>query len=115
VTSWPSPTPIRGGKARLLVYGVDEHQHVYWYHPAWPPSAAPPVPLVDAAGVGPHELPEAIRHPLDGRRLQIVALLFDRPLSVDEVERALLGADGLEALARRMDASLVQRFFTVTP
>ena len=102
------------GRAHLLVFGVDEHRHVYWYHPAWPAGAAAPAPVAAAAGVGPHELPEAIRHPLDGRHLEIDAVLSARPLSVEETERAV-AAGALESLAAGAGGTITKRTFTVAP
>jgi hypothetical protein len=75
------------GKRYLLVYGVDEHGHVYWFHPAWPVGAPPPSAVAARSGPGPHELPEAVRHRYDGHHLRITAALSDERLGVDAVER----------------------------
>lgn len=86
-----------GGQPYLLVFGVDEHRHVYWFHPAWAPGQSPPVAVTAAPGPGPHELGEAIRHGLDGRRLLVRALLADRPLAVAEVEADIQRAPSWDA------------------
>jgi hypothetical protein len=90
------------GKRYLRVFGIDEHRHVYWFHPSWPanwPAGRPaPRSVPAAAGPGPHELPEAIRHELDGRRLTITTLLSDRPLDVVGVEAALRATRAPDAL-----------------
>jgi hypothetical protein len=74
------------GKPFVLVFGVDEHRHVYWFHPAWLPGQAPPSAVAAAPGPGPHELREAIRPALDGRRLVVRALFADRPLQARDIE-----------------------------
>ena len=35
----------RSGKRYLMIFGIDEHRHVYWYYPAWANPAEDP--LVD--------------------------------------------------------------------
>jgi hypothetical protein len=74
------------GHRRLLVFGVDEHGHVFWYHPAWNDAHANPAAVAIAAGPGVHELPEAIAHDLDGQRLFIHAVFTDREITVREIE-----------------------------
>ena len=72
----------------LMVYGRDEHGHVYWFHPAWSDPAASPgaVPIERHGGLV--ELPEAVAHSHDGSRLVIHGRFLDHPVSVREVERA---------------------------
>ena len=86
------------GKRFLMVFGVDEHRRVYWFHPAWPVGAAPPLAVRAAEGPGPHELTEAIRHQLEPGALRIHALFCDHPLSATTVEAAVRGARDLEGL-----------------
>jgi RNA polymerase sigma-70 factor (ECF subfamily) len=74
------------GYRRLLVYGVDEHRHVYWYYPAWSDPVADPHAIGVAPGVELRELPEAIRHAIDGRELTIHAVFLDEDTSVRAVE-----------------------------
>jgi hypothetical protein len=86
------------GKAFLMIFGVDEHRHVFWFHPGWPPGQPAPLSIPAVAGPGPHELPAAIGHALDGRRLTVHAVWSDAPLSVNAVEeqvRAAAGADNI--------------------
>lgn len=82
----------RNPKARkfLLVFGIDEHRHVYWYHPSWSDAAQDPEAVPIRPGDDLVELPEAIAHPLDGHTLTVHALLLDRPLRVREVEERVL-------------------------
>jgi hypothetical protein len=87
----------------LLIFGVDEHRHVYWFHPAWPVGAAPPSAVRAAPGPGPFELPEAIRPHTDGRQLTIYALLSRQSITVETVEAAIRRA-GPSALATAFGA-----------
>jgi hypothetical protein len=75
------------GLRYVLVYGADEHGHVYWFHPAWPVGAPPPAAVEARVGPGPYELPDAVRHAFDGRRLHVTAVLSDERLGVDAIER----------------------------
>lgn len=105
------------GRRYVAILGVDEHRRVYWFHPAWPTGTPPPVALPTAVGPGPHEIPEAIRHVIGGRRLVLHTLLADRALGVEEIEAAI-GASGEEgALASRLggDIVVVDRNVDVSP
>jgi hypothetical protein len=104
-----------GGKAHVLVFAIDEHRHVYWYHPAWPEHAPAPAPLPALAGAGPHELPDAIRHALDGRHLDVFAAFSDVPVSIEAVELAARTPAGMDALAAEGKVSLVRRTLEVSP
>jgi hypothetical protein len=75
------------GFERLLVYGVDEHRHVYWYYPAWSNPSDDPDAIALTAGPEVHELPDAIAHDIDGDRLTIVAVFLHEDTSVRRVER----------------------------
>jgi hypothetical protein len=74
------------GKARLMVFGVDEHRHVYWFYPAWTTGTDDPVAVAVAPDAQRHELPDAVRHAFDGSALEVHALFVDAPLSVKQVE-----------------------------
>jgi hypothetical protein len=73
----------------LLVFAVDEHRHVYWYHPAWIDEGTPPVALAISRAAGIHELPEAIGHSYDGTELMLYAVFTDQALSVRDVEERM--------------------------
>jgi hypothetical protein len=75
------------GFQRLLVYGVDEHRHIYWYYPAWSNPADDPHAVTLSTGPEVRELPDAIRQDLDGAQLTIVAVFLDDDTSVRRVER----------------------------
>ena len=89
-------------KRRLMVFAVDEHRHVFWYHPAWQDVRDDPVGVPIAADEGVHEIPQAVRHRFEGERLQLFGVFDDRDTSVREVEaavaRAPLDAHGQLAL-----------------
>ena len=85
-----------GDAKYLLVFGVDEHHHVYWYHPAWlDPSKKPMAVKISSDDEAEHELPEAIVHPLDGEKLEVVAVFVSKQVSVADVEQKIAehGAD----------------------
>jgi hypothetical protein len=81
------------GRRHLLVFAVDEHRHVYWYHPAWDEAARDPVAVAISTAAGVHELPEAIGHAYDGSELTVHALFTDEALSVRTVERWISTAE----------------------
>jgi hypothetical protein len=96
-----------GGEATyLLIFAVDEHRHVFWYHPAWSDAAEDPASIRIQTTPGSHALHEAIRHELDGEELEIHALFTREPLTVRAVERRLasggpaLEEDGTDATLR---------------
>jgi hypothetical protein len=101
----------------LLIFGVDEHRHVYWFHPAWRVGAPPPAAVRASAGPGPFELPEAIRQHTDGRQLTIYALLSGQPLQADTVEAAIrrAGAAGPSAATFGAERPVAIRSFAVRP
>jgi hypothetical protein len=80
------------GKQHLMVFAVDEHGHVYWYHPEWSDAQKNPAAVPISAEPGLHELPAAVLQHLDGERLMIHALFSDRELTVRQVEGAFAAA-----------------------
>lgn len=79
------------GKGQLMIFGLDEHGHVFWYHPAWTDPKDDPGSVRVETGPGLHPLREAIAHDLDGRTLEIHALFSNAPRTVKTVEGALVG------------------------
>ncbi|HEX8701922.1 MAG TPA: hypothetical protein VF815_24045 [Myxococcaceae bacterium] len=75
----------------LLIYGVDEHQHVYWFHPSWSNPDEEPAAVKAFGGVALHELPEAISHEFDGKTLVLHGVLADERLTVKQAEALLKG------------------------
>jgi hypothetical protein len=83
------------GKKRLMIFAVDEHDHVYWYQPAWTDERAEPVAVPAEGGDAEHALPRLTLHAFDGDRLRFVALLLDEPRSVRDIEARLAGGGPL--------------------
>ncbi|MEA2746445.1 MAG: hypothetical protein QOI41_588 [Myxococcales bacterium] len=78
------------GKRYLIIYGVDEHRHVFWYYPAWSDPKEDPHSIAIAPGA--QSLPDAVKHDLDGKQLEIHAVFTDSPLSVKSVESLISSA-----------------------
>lgn len=72
--------------SHLMVFGVDDHGGIYWFHPAWTTETDNPTAIVIEADHHPHELSEAIRHRFLGDHLEIHGLFLDHPISVRDVE-----------------------------
>jgi hypothetical protein len=103
-------------KPFLMIFAVDEHRHVYWFHPAWPAGQPPPASVAARAGPGPHELPEAVRHDLDGRALTLFALFSDRAVAAAEIEALVRVAPTAAALEGLQSGVLViERALEVRP
>lgn len=77
------------GFKRLLVFGVDDTQRIYWFHPAWTDEQADPTAIEIRSGTGPFELPEAISHEIRGARLRIVGLFTNDAVSVRGMEQTI--------------------------
>jgi hypothetical protein len=74
------------GKDFLMIFGVDGAGQLVWYHPAWTDPADNPRAVPITKQVGFKELPEAVRHSLQGTSLTVHALFMDKPLDVHAVE-----------------------------
>jgi hypothetical protein len=100
-------------KRRLAVFGVDEHGHVYWFHPAWTREADDPAAIPIESDDKRHELPEAVLQRFDGRHLEIRSVFLDEPVTVRQIE-ALLRQNprGVLPLAGAVETSLT---LEVTP
>lgn len=87
----------RAGFPFLMVFAIDEHGHVYWYHPAWFDETDDPKAVSIEPSTWLHELPEAVAHAFDGNELHIFGLFSRSPLSTKAVEAALAHAPGRKA------------------
>jgi hypothetical protein len=101
-----------GGYRHLLIYGVDEHRHIYWYHPAWTNAAQTPHGIAIESGPALRELPEAIAHELDGHQLTIHAVFTNKDVTARDVERLVQAARGEPALSKSLGAALPGAAFT---
>jgi hypothetical protein len=96
------------GKHHLFVFGVDEHNHVFWFSPAWTSASEhPAAPAVMADGAF-HEIEDAVGHSYDGARLDIYALFTDRAWEVEQLEARFVPAGVVPSLED--EVVTVQRF-----
>jgi hypothetical protein len=77
------------GFGYLLVFGVDSHGDVRWYHPEWSNADATPRAVAIAKGADVHELPDAVAQKLEGSSLRLYAVFTNEPLTVRDVEGSL--------------------------
>lgn len=77
------------GKHRLAIFGVDEHGHVFWFHPGWTIDSDDPLAIPIESDGRRHELTEAVRHRFDGTHLEIRSVFLDEAISVREIEEML--------------------------
>jgi len=103
------------GAASALIFAVDEHRRVYWFHPGWASGEAAPRAVSVRTGAGPYELPAAIRHHLEDGRLAIYGWFTSKPTDTTTIEQAALAAPRFDALAAPPDAQLVRVLVEVTP
>lgn len=87
------------GRKWLLIYGVDEHQRVYWFHPSRSNPAEEPAAVQAFGGAALHELPEAISHTFAGERLVVHGILADERLTVKQAEALMQGRDPTQPLS----------------
>jgi hypothetical protein len=87
------------GRKWLLIYGVDEHQRVYWFHPSWSNPDTDPAAVQAFGGAALHELPEAISHSFAGERLVLHGVLADERLTVKQAEALMRGRDPTQPLS----------------
>jgi hypothetical protein len=80
----------------LLVFGRDEHGHVYWYHPEWTDANRDPASVAIANDSVRHELPAAIAHTLDGSVHEVCGVFSRDPFAVREIEKRLDRASARE-------------------
>ena len=104
------------GMPYLMIFGADEHRHVYWFHPAWPTGTPAPSAIRAAIGPGPHELPAAIRHAFEGRALNVYAVFSEQPIDAQFIEARTQAARSLEGPDVFGDGVIAtRRSFEVTP
>ncbi|HVH45971.1 MAG TPA: hypothetical protein VM925_26665 [Labilithrix sp.] len=76
-------------KERLVIFGVDEHRRVYWFHPGWTKEGDDPLAVAVSREPGLHELTEAVAHDFTGAHIDIHAVFLDDALSVRQIEERL--------------------------
>jgi hypothetical protein len=104
------------GRTYLMIFGVDEHRHVYWFHPGWPSGQPAPAAIRAIQSNAAHELPEAIRHAFDGQRLRVYALFSEQSLTATTIETWVHDTSSLDAVQRIAQGVVpVQRTLEVLP
>jgi hypothetical protein len=98
-----------GGYERLMIFAVDEHRHVYWYHPEWSNQADDPHSISIAAGPDVREIPAAVSHSFDGADLTLFAVFSNEDLTVREVEQMVERSKSLDD-PLPLREGVVQRF-----
>jgi hypothetical protein len=87
-----------GSYEKLMIFAVDEHRHVYWYHPEWSNQADDPhaIPIIPGAEV--HEIPSAVSHAFDGSDLTLFAVFTNEDWSVRRIEQMVQRAKSVDDL-----------------
>jgi hypothetical protein len=76
-----------GAYEKLMVFAVDEHRHIYWYHPEWTSQADDPHAIHIDPGADVREIPAAVSHTFDGTDLTLFAIFSNEDLTVRKVEQ----------------------------
>jgi hypothetical protein len=85
-----------GAYERLMVFAVDEHRHIYWYHPEWTNQADDPHAIHIERGGEVREIPAAVSHTFDGTHLTLFAVFTNEDLSVRKVEQMVLRSKSVD-------------------
>ncbi len=85
-----------GAYEKLMVFAVDEHRHVYWYHPEWTNQADDPHAISIASGSEVREIPAAVSHTFDGTDLTLFSVFTNEDLSVRKVEQMIQRSRSLD-------------------
>jgi hypothetical protein len=98
-----------GGYHKLMIFAVDEHKHVYWYHPEWTSRSDDPHAIDIAAGPEVREIPAAVSHSFDGGELTLFAVFTNEDLTVRKVEQMVQRSRALDEPLPLKDG-VVKRF-----
>jgi hypothetical protein len=79
-----------------MIFAVDEHRHVYWYHPEWSNQAEDPHAIPIASGAEVREIPAAVSHAFDGSDLTLFAVFSNEDLTVRRVEQMIQRSKSLD-------------------
>jgi hypothetical protein len=86
---------------RLMIFAVDEHGQVYWFHPAWTDANTNPTAIAIAPTATVNELGEAVTHDFNGHQLTLYAWFTNEIPTVQKAE-ALIAQGGLDRLNGRV-------------
>jgi len=101
-----------GSYEKLMIFAVDEHRHVYWYHPEWSKQTDDPHAIPIASGAEVREIPAAVSHAFDGSDLTLFAVFCNEDLSVRKVEQMIERSKSLED-PLPLKNGVVQKFHVV--
>jgi hypothetical protein len=79
-----------------MIFAVDEHRHVYWYHPEWSNQADDPHAISIASGPEVREIPSAVSHTFDGSDLTLFAVFTNDDWSVRRIEQMIQRAKSVD-------------------
>ncbi len=82
-----------GSYEKLMIFAVDEHRHVYWYHPEWSNQA----------------------HSFDGTDLTLFAIFSNEDLTVRKIEQMVQRARSLDDPLPLRDAAVKKVHLSVEP
>jgi hypothetical protein len=85
-----------GAYEKLMVFAVDEHRHIYWYHPEWTNQADDPHAIHIASGAEVREIPAAVSHTFDGTDLTLFSIFTNEDLSVRKIEQMIQRSRSLD-------------------
>jgi hypothetical protein len=85
-----------GAYEKLMVFAVDEHRHVFWYHPEWTRQTEDPHAIPISPGAELREIPAAVSHSFDGTDLTLFAVFTNEDLSVRKVEQMVQRSKSLD-------------------
>ncbi len=80
------------GTKHLFIYGVDDRNNVYWFHPAWTNLNQPPSAISISSSSQVKELEEAIGHEYIGSQVRLYSWFLEEPIDVVEAEKAIAAA-----------------------
>ena len=104
-----------GGYEKLMVFGVDEHRHIYWYHPEWTNQADDPHAISIGSGTEVREIPAAVSHSFDGTELTLFAIFSNEDLTVRKVEQMIQRSKSLDDPLPLKNVVVKKRHVTVEP
>jgi len=104
-----------GGYEKLMIFAVDEHRHVYWYHPEWSNQADDPHAISIAPGAEVREIPAAVSHSIDGTTLTLFAVFSNEDFTVRQIEQMVQRARSLDDPLPLRNAAVKKVHLSVEP
>jgi hypothetical protein len=104
-----------GAYERLMIFAVDEHRHVFWYHPEWTSQSDDPHAIAIAPGAEVREIPAAVSHAFDGTELTLFAIFSNEDLTVRKVEQLVQRSKSIDDPLPLKDAVVQRVHLSVEP